>query len=107
MVTDHPLVTDASFAPELVGLHPDHAARLCSKRGLELIIEDAEWVSSSWGHGQPGRVTEQVPSPGVPMSSRAIVVRVSLRDRQGGAGAREPRRPLPPDLPLQADRFRD
>ncbi|MGY1682053.1 HNH endonuclease signature motif containing protein [Geodermatophilus sp. SYSU D01176] len=27
--------------------------RLCAERGLELDIEDAEWVSSYWGHGQP------------------------------------------------------
>jgi hypothetical protein len=56
---DHALLTGGTLAPDLVGLHPDEAARRCLQRGLELDIEDAEWVSSYWGHGQPWRVTEQ------------------------------------------------
>jgi hypothetical protein len=70
---------------------------------LELNIENAELVSSYWGHGQPWHVMEQLPRPGRRMSSRVIVVRVSLRDRWGDAGVRAPRCPLPPDQPLQAD----
>ena len=106
-MADHALVTDAPLAPDLVGLHPDDAARQCLERGLELNIDNADSVSSYWGHGQPWRVTEQLPRPGERMSSRAIVVRVSLRNRPGGAGVREPRRPLPPDQPLRADDHRD
>jgi hypothetical protein len=74
-------MTDPALAPDLVGLHPDDAARRCLERGLELTIENAQLVSSYWGHGQPWRVTEQLPRPGERMSSRAIVVRASLRDR--------------------------
>ena len=100
-------MTDAAPAPDLVGLHPDDAARRCSERGLELDIENAELVSSYWGHGQPWRVTEQLPRPGQRMSSLAILVRVSVRDRRDDTGVREPRRPLPPDRPMQADRHWD
>ena len=50
-VTDHALVTDASLAPDLVGPHPDDAARWCLERGLELKIDNADLVSSYWGHG--------------------------------------------------------
>ncbi len=106
-MTDHALVTEGAPAPELVGLHPDEAARRCLERGLELDIEDGEWVSSYWGHGQPWRVTEQLPRPGQWITSRTIVVRVGLRDRPGGEGVREPRHPLPPDRPLRADGHRD
>ncbi len=74
-------MTDPALAPDLVGLRPDDAARRCLERGLELTIENAQLVSSYWGHGQPWRVTEQLPRPGERMSSRAIVVRASLRDR--------------------------
>ncbi len=106
-MTDHALVTDASLAPDVIGLHPDDAARRCLERGLELNIDNADLVSSYWGHGQPWRVTEQLPRPGQRMSSRAILVRVSVRDRRDDTGVREPRRPLPPDRPMQADRHRD
>ena len=106
-MTDHALVTDASLAPDLVGLHPDDAARRWLKLGVVLTIEDAKWVSSYWGHGRLWRVTEQLPRPGQRMSSRAILVRVSVRDRRDDTGVREPRRPLPPDRPMQADRHRD
>lgn len=106
-MADHAFVTECSLAPDLVGLHPDDAARRCLERGLELDIQDAEWVSSYWGHGQPWRVMEQSPRSGQRMSSPTIVVRVSLRNRPGGAGVREPRRPLPPDQPLRADDHRD
>ena len=106
-VTDHALVTEGSLAPDLVGLHPDDAARRCLEQGLKLDIENAEWVSSYWGHGQPWRVTEQLPQPGRRMSSSTIVVRVSLRDRLGGAGVRKPHWPSPPDRPLRADGHRD
>ena len=106
-MADHALVTECSLAPDLVGLHPDDAARRCLERGLELDIQDAEWVSSYWGHGQPWRVTEQSPRPGLRMSSSTIVVRVGLCDRSGDAGVREPRRPLLPDRPSRADGHRD
>ncbi len=106
-MTDHALVTEGTLAPDLVGLHPDEAARRCLERGLELDIEDAEWVSSYWGHGQPWRVTEQVPIPGQWMTSRTIEERVSLRDRPGGEDVQEPRHPLPPDRPVRADGHRD
>ena len=98
-MTDHAVVTEGSLAPDLIGLHPDDAARRCSERGLALDVENTELVSSYWGHRQPWRVTEQLPGPGERMSSPTIVVRVSLRDRRGGAGVREPRRPVPPDRP--------
>ena len=91
-MTDHAFVTDGTPAPDVVGLHPDEAARRCVERGLELDIENAELVSSYWGHGQPWCVTEQLPGPGQRMSSPTIVVRVSVRDRPDGAGVREPRR---------------
>ena len=103
---DHALVTEGSLAPDLVRLDPADAARLCSERGLELHIDNAELVSSYWGHGQAWRVSQQLPRPSQRLSSPTIVVRVSLRDQPGAAGVQEPRRPWPPDQPLGADDHR-
>ncbi len=100
---DHALVTEDSLAPDLVGLHPDDAARRCIDRGLELNIEDAQSVESYWGHGQPWRITEQSPKFGQRMSSHKLVVRVSLGDGPDGAAVREPRRPLSPDRTSTGD----
>jgi hypothetical protein len=94
-------------APDLLGLHPDEAERCCRESGLELVIENPEWLGTYWGEGQPWHVAEQVPGAGQPMVSATIVVHVSLRNRPGGAGVREPRRPLPPDRPLRVDDPRD
>ena len=85
-------MTEGSLAPDLLGLHPDEAARRCLERGLELDIENTDLVSSYWGHGQPWCVTEQLPGPAHRLSSPTIVVRVSLCDGPDGAGVREPRR---------------
>ena len=53
-MTDHALVTDASLAPDVIGLHPDDAARRCLERGLELNIDNADLVSSYWATVSPG-----------------------------------------------------
>jgi hypothetical protein len=103
---NHPLVTDGSLAPNLLGLHPYDAARRCLEWGLQLHVENRELVWSYGSHGQPWRVTEQLPRPGQRMSSPTIALRVSLRGRRGGVGVREPRRPRPPDRPLGAEGHR-
>ncbi len=99
-------MTEGSLAPNLLGLHPYDAARRCLKRGLQLHVENWELVWSYGSHGQPWRVTEQLPRPGQRMSSPTIALRVSLRGRRGGVGVREPRRPRPPDHPLGAEGHR-
>ena len=95
-------MTEGSLAPNLLGFHPYDAARRCLKRGLQLHVENPELVWSYGSHGQPCCVTEQLPRPGQRISAPTIVLRVSLRDRQGGVGVREPR-PRPPDRPLGAE----
>lgn len=92
------------FAPDLIGLHPDDATGRCAQLGLTLQFDplDDMWRGTYFGAGQPWHVSEQVPGPGEPLSSSAITVRVSVRRREGGAGVREPRRPLPPDRPLRS-----
>ncbi|QXG76612.1 hypothetical protein KUM42_03390 [Modestobacter sp. L9-4] len=94
------------LAPDVTGLHPDDAVRLCRQLGVDLQVDalDEMWVHTYFGEGQPWRITQQVPAAGRPLSSsRTLAVRVSVRAREGGAGAREPRRPTPPDRPLRAD----
>jgi hypothetical protein len=93
-------------APDVIGLHPDDAARLCRQLGVDLQVDavDETWMRTYFGEGQPWRITQQVPAAGRPLSSsRTLAVRVSVRAREGGAGAREPRRPTPPDRPIRAD----
>jgi len=95
-------VTDET-APDLVGLHPDDAARACYAKDLDLVVEN-HWQMAWWGWDQPGaRVAEQWPSPGSRMTSKTVSVRVEFVGGGGSAGVREPRRPSPPGRPLLAE----
>ncbi|MGK5113653.1 MULTISPECIES: hypothetical protein [unclassified Geodermatophilus] len=81
-------------APEVVGLPPDDAARVCLALSLDVSI-DNQWQVDWWGWESPtARVVEQWPHPGSPTT--AVRVRVGFGGGADGAGVREPRRPSPP-----------
>ena len=78
-------MSDAT-APDVLGLHPDDAARVCLGRDLELSVENAGDIMW-WGWDQPcAQVAEQWPAPGSNMNSKTLVVRVRFIGGTGAAG---------------------
>jgi hypothetical protein len=80
-------------APDLCGLAPDDARRVCYAGDLGLTIDVADVVEVSGWDPSHVRVTEQWPSPGSRMNSTTVVVWIDIVDGGDEAGAREPRRP--------------
>ncbi len=77
---------DDATAPDVLGLHPDDAARVCLAQDLELSVENAGDMMW-WGWDQPGaQVAEQWPAPSSRMSSKTLVVRVGFIGGTRGAG---------------------
>jgi hypothetical protein len=85
-------------APDLYGLGPDEATRVCYGQDLWLTIKVADMVEVSGWDPSRVRVTRQWPSPGSRMDANAVVVWVDIIDGGEEAGVREPRRPSPPLL---------
>ena len=87
---------DEVTAPDLYGLVPDDAARLCYEQDLAVAINVADMVEVRGWDPARVRVTKQWPSPGSRMESKTVIVRVDIVDGGDVAGVREPRRPSPP-----------
>jgi hypothetical protein len=83
-------------APDLYGLSPDEARRVCYGRDLGLTVTVADMVEVRGCDPSRARVTEQWPSPGSRMDSTTVVVLIDVLDGGDEAGVREPRRPSPP-----------
>ena len=87
-------------APNVLGLHPDDAARICYAADLEFVVENYD-AMVWWGWDQPGaRVVEQRLGPGNPLTSATVIARVGFAGRADAAGVREPQQPVPPGVPL-------
>ena len=86
---------DEITAPDLYGLVPDDAARVCYEQDLTVTINVADTVEVRGWDPARVRVTEQWPSPGSRMDDTSVVVLVDIVDGGDDAGAREPRRPSP------------
>ena len=86
---------DEVTAPDLYGLVPDDAARLCYEQDLAVAINVADMVEVRGWDPARVRVTEQWPSPGSRMDSKTVVVLVDIVDGGDDAGVRESQRPSP------------
>jgi hypothetical protein len=82
-------------APDLYGLVPDQASRVCYSEDLGLTIIVGDMVEVNGWDSSRARVTEQWPSPGSRMDSRSVSVVIDIVEDGGEAGVREPRRPSP------------
>jgi len=83
-------------APDLYGLVPDEASRVCYGEDLGLTVIVSDMVEVCGWDSSRVRVTKQWPSPGSRMDSRSVTVCVDILDGGDAAGVREPRRPCPP-----------
>jgi hypothetical protein len=89
---------DPVVVPDLVGLEVDRARQVATEAGIVAASADQDGpplAALTW----PGRyvVTAQDPAPGAVLLRWDSVV-VHVRPDDGGAGDREPRRPLPDSL---------
>jgi hypothetical protein len=82
-------------APDLCGLSPDEARRVCYARDLGLTVTVADMVEVRGFDASSVRVTEQWPSPGSRMDSKGVIVLIDILEGGDEAGVREPRRPSP------------
>jgi hypothetical protein len=82
-------------APDLCGLAPDEAHRVCYGEDLWLTVIVSDMVEVSGWDSSRVRVAKQWPSPGGQMDSRSVTVCVDILDGGDEAGVREPRRPSP------------
>jgi hypothetical protein len=83
-------------APDLYGLAPDEASRVCYLEALGLTIIVGDMVEVNGWDSSRVRVTQQWPRPGSRMDSRSLSVYIDIVGGGGEAGVREPRRPSPP-----------
>jgi hypothetical protein len=83
-------------APDLSGLSPDDAWRVCYLQDLGLTVRVADMVEVSGLDPSRARVTKQWPSPGSRMDATSVTVLIDIVEGGGEAGVREPRRPSPP-----------
>jgi hypothetical protein len=83
-------------APDLRGLTPDEAWRVCYLDGVGLTVVVSDAVEVRGCDRSRMRVIEQWPGPGARMEDRAVTVRVDPADGGDATGVREPRRPAPP-----------
>lgn len=83
-------------APDLYGLAPDEASRVCYSEAVGLTIIVGDMVEVNGWDSSRVRVTKQWPSPGSRMDSRSVSVYIDIVGGGGEAGVREPRRPSPP-----------
>ena len=83
-------------APDLYGLAPEEASRVCYWEALGLTFIVGDMVEVNGWDSSRVRVTKQWPSAGSRMDSRSVSVFIDIVEGGGEAGVREPRRPSPP-----------